>query len=192
MKHFPHLIRIIGEGGKKMDTYSNDEIEFFLHEYGNMVYRLAYINVKTKEQAEDILQDVFLKLMQQTTRLDSNEHLRAWLLRTTINCCKDHWKSAWFKRRVSMNEVPETTYTQAAVFNSGTGTTTPTGFVTERVKMLPAKYKQIIHLYYYEEYNLKEIAGILQINENTVRTRIVRGRELLKKYLGEEAHNYEF
>jgi len=169
-----------------MATYNNDEIEKILLQYSNMVYRLAFIQIKTKEQAEDILQDVFLKLMQQTNRLESPEHEKAWLIRTTINCCKDYWKSAWFKRRVSMDEITNTANVPSPDKSSSAG------FITQCVKRLPVKYRQIIHLYYYEEYNLKEISDILQINENTVKTCMVRGRELLKKYLGEEASNYEF
>ena len=124
--------------------------------------------------------------MQQTNRLESPEHEKAWLIRTTINCCKDYWKSAWFKRRTSMDDI---TYTANTISHDPSSST---GFITQCVKKLPVKYRQIIHLYYYEEYSLKEISCILQINENTVKTRMVRGRELLKKYLGEEACNYEF
>lgn len=169
-----------------MAAYTNDEIEKLLLQYSNMVYRLAFIQMKTKEQAEDILQDVFLKLMQQTNRHESSEHEKAWLIRTTINCCRDYWKSAWFKRRAPMDEITYTANTISPDKSSSTG------FITQCVKKLPVKYRQIIHLYYYEEYSLKEISVILQINENTVKTRMVRGRELLKKYLEKEACNYEF
>ena len=167
-----------------MNTYDNDDLIKYYNIYSKTIYRLAFIQMKTKEQAEDILQDVFVKLMSQNINFESDEHLKAWLLRTTINCCKDHWKSAWFRKRASLDEIPENL----------TQTSSPisTGFVTECVKKLPAKYRYIIHLYYYEEYSLKDIADILSLNENTVRTRISRARQLLKKYLGKEADNYEF
>ena len=169
---------------KKMDTYNNEDLIKYFNLYSKMVYRLAFIQLKTREQAEDILQDVFIKLMGQSTSFESDEHVKAWLLKTTINCCKDYWKSAWFRKRVSLEETSEATTTSH--------TNTTYGFVTECVKRLPIKYRQIIHLYYYEEYSLSEIAHILALNENTVRTRMSRGRQLLKKYLGKEADNYEF
>ena len=167
-----------------MNTFTNDDLIKHYNTYSKMIYRLAFIQMKTKEQAEDILQDVFVKLMGYNNNFESDEHLKAWLLRTTINCCKDHWKSAWFKKRASLDEISEIPM-QASPTNS-------TGFVTECVKKLPTKYRYIIHLYYYEEYSLKDIADILSLNENTVRTRISRARQLLKKYLGKEADNYEF
>lgn len=90
-----------------MNTYDNIDIEFCLSKYGNMVYRLAFIQVKNKEQADDIYQDVFLRLMQQKNKFNNDEHLKAWLIKTTLNCCKDFWKSAWFKKNVSYDEMPE-------------------------------------------------------------------------------------
>lgn len=166
-----------------MNNEHNDDLTDIFNQFGKMVYRLAFIQMKTKEQAEDILQDVFLRLIENGKFFENDEHLKAWLLKTTINCCKDYWKSAWFKRRVSLEEAPEISTHMPRSTN---------GIITECVKKLPAKYRYIIHLYYYEEYSLKEIADILSINENTVRTRISRGRQLLKKYLGKEADNYEF
>ncbi len=167
-----------------MNTYDNIDIEWCLSEYGNMIYRLAYTQTKNREQADDVYQDVFLKLMQHKKKFDNNEHLKAWLIRTTLNCCKDLWKSAWFKRNVSYDELPEATV-EMSVKDSYF-------CLTKCLKKLPSKYREIIHLYYYEEYTQKEIASILKINENTVATRMVRGRKLLQKYLNEEGENYEF
>ncbi len=168
---------------KKMSTYGHNEIEEYLNKYGDMIYRLAYIQMKNREQTDDIYQDVFLKLLQQKPNLQSEEHLKAWLIRTTINCCKDYWKSAWFRKRASMDEIPE-----EAV---NTEDNTSLGYVTDCVKKLPLKYRQIIHLYYYEQYSQKEIGAILDINENTVATRMARGRKMLKEYLDKEAKEYE-
>ncbi len=167
-----------------MDTYDNIDIEFCLSEYGNMVYRLAYIQTKNKDQADDVYQDVFLRLMQQKQKFDNNEHLKAWLIRTTLNCCNDIWKSAWFKKNVSYDEMPDKAI---ALKENETNLC-----VTKCVKKLPHKYREILHLYYYEEYSQKEIASILKISENTVATRMVRGRKLLKKFLEEEGENYGF
>ena len=122
--------------------------------------------------------------MQQKQKFDNNEHLKAWLIRTTLNCCKDIWKSAWFKKNVSYDEMPDKAI---ALKENETNLC-----VTKCVKKLPHKYREILHLYYYEEYSQKEIASILKISENTVATRMVRGRKLLKKCLEEEGENYGF
>lgn len=167
-----------------MNLYDNEKLEYLIKEYSNTIYRLAFIRMKSRELAEDIMQDVFLKLVEQKHPNDSDEHLKAWLIRTTINCCNDHWKSPWFKKRVYIEDNEESSYSMS---HSGS-----VGRITECVMKLPKKYRAIIHLYYYEEYSIKEIADILTLNENTVRTRMSRGRHLLKQYLGEEADNYEF
>lgn len=172
-----------------MSTYGHNEIEEYLKKYGDMVYRLAYIHVKTKEQTDDIYQDVFLKLLQQKERHVGEEHLKSWLIRTTINCCKDYWKSAWFRKRASMEEVSE--MPTEIDMDSDIAKKDSLKYVTDCVRRLPTKYRQIIHLYYYEQYSQKEIADILGINENTVATRMVRGRHLLKKYLDKENIDYE-
>ena len=81
-----------------MGIYSRDEIEKILNQYGDTVYRMAFVQVKKHDVAEDIYQDVCMKLLKQNAYIEPEEHLKAWLLRTTINCCKDYWKSAWVKR----------------------------------------------------------------------------------------------
>ncbi|SHK52867.1 RNA polymerase sigma factor, sigma-70 family [Anaerocolumna jejuensis DSM 15929] len=76
-------------------AYSNSEIEYLLNKYGNTVYRLALMKTKQKEKADDIFQDVFIRLIGLRNRLDGDEHMRAWMIKTTLNCCRDLWKSAW-------------------------------------------------------------------------------------------------
>jgi len=77
-----------------MSIYSRDEIEGILKRYGDMIYRMAYIQVKNRDVADDIYQEVCMRLVRQKTRIEPEEHLKAWLLRITINCCKDYWKSS--------------------------------------------------------------------------------------------------
>ena len=168
-----------------MGIYSRDEIEKILIRYGDTIYRMAFIQVKTHDAAEDVYQDVCMKLLRQKARIEPEEHLKAWLIRTTINCCKDYWKSSWVKR-ISWKE------------NSGQEETVEVdngediGYVTECVQKLPEKYRIIIHLYYYEDYSQKEIANMLHMNENTVASRLARGRERLRKMMEEEANVYEY
>lgn len=168
-----------------MSGYNREQIEAMLAEYGDMVYRMAIVQVKKQDVAEDIYQTVWLRLLQQKKTIEPEEHLKAWLLRTTINCCKDYWKSAWIQR-ISGQDAGQIETTL-----SETPEEEQEGVLTECMQRLPEKYRTIIHLYYYEEYKCKEIAVMLRVSENTVVSRLARGREKLKKLLDEE-EKYEF
>lgn len=170
-----------------MGIYSRDEIEKILNQYGDTVYRMAFVQVKKHDVAEDIYQDVCMKLLKQNAYIEPEEHLKAWLLRTAINCCKDYWKSAWVKR-LSWKDIEEKDETTDAIVYEEQDT----GYITVCVQKLPEKYRTIIHLYYYEDYSQREIADMLHMNENTVASRLLRGREKLKNMLNKEAEKYEF
>ncbi|MDO4167459.1 MAG: sigma-70 family RNA polymerase sigma factor, partial [Eubacteriales bacterium] len=173
------------QGGEKMNGYNREEVQAILAKYGDMIYRAAYIQLKNRDHADDIYQEVCIRLLKQKKRMKSEEHLKAWLLRTTINCCKDLWKSAWWQKVDFTEHDPDKDCTNNAEET--------TGLITECVHRLPEKYRIIIHLYYYEEYSLKEIAQILKIKENTAGTRLARGRNKLKIMLeNKEAEKYEF
>ena len=83
-----------------MSSYKREELEKIISKYGDMVYRMAYIQVKNRDIADDIYQEVWIKLIRQNTDIEPEAHLKAWLLRATINCCKDYWKSAWVQKIV--------------------------------------------------------------------------------------------
>ena len=106
---------------------------------------------------------------------ENDEHLKAWLIRVTINRCKDIFRSFRFRNIVSLDNANHLSYEipdENKVYNA--------------VMSLPEKYRIIIHLFYYEEYSTREIAGITRRSESAVRTQLHRGRELLKKILGKE------
>lgn len=167
-----------------MGCYNRAEIEGILEQYGDMIYRVAYLQLKSRDRADDIYQEVCLRLLKRQSGFDGEEHLRAWLLRATHDCCRDFWKSAWY-RRVSLDdellrEIPETPSEQE------------TGFLTECMQRLPEKYRIILHLYYYEEYSIKEVAELLTMKESTVASRLSRGRSRLKKIVEKGGDVYEF
>lgn len=166
-----------------MSSYRRDEMERMITEYGDMVYRMAYIQVKNRDVADDIYQDVWIKLIRQEKAIEPEEHLKAWLLRTTINCCKDYWKSAWVQKIVGSTEQE---VEESAIMESDANVR-----VTECVQRLPQKYRAVIHLYYYEEYSQKEIASMLGMKENTVASLLKRGRDRLKSMLAEKEGEYE-
>ncbi|MCX4326493.1 MAG: sigma-70 family RNA polymerase sigma factor [Lachnospiraceae bacterium] len=171
------------EGGETY-IYSHAEIERILEKYGDTIYRAAYIQLKSRDKADDIYQEVCIKLLRLKPRIENEEHLKAWLLRATIDCCKDFWKSAWYRKVTVDNQMVteqmEEKEEQAA------------GYLTECMQQLPGKYSAVLHLFYYEEYSIKEIAQILDIKENTVASRLSRGRDKLRKILGKGGDNYEF
>ena len=176
-----------------MSIYSRDEIEGILKRYGDMIYRMAYIQVKNRDVADDIYQEVCMRLVRQKTRIEPEEHLKAWLLRITINCCKDYWKSSWVQRITwcqtdDANAEEEATFEQTDMSENQS-----MGYVTECVQRLSQKYRVVIHLYYYEDYSQKEIARLLGKKESTIASWLRRGREQLKTILNErEAYMYEF
>lgn len=167
-----------------MGSYSRTEIERIIEKYGNTIYRAAYMQVKSRAQADDIYQEVCMKLLRLKSQIDSEEHLKAWLLKATNDCCKDYWKSAWCRNvTVDHQLVKEERETYAEK---------PEGYLTECMQQLSGKYRMILHLYYYEEYSIREIADLLHMKENTVSSRLSRGRNKLKQIFEKGGKNYEF
>lgn len=148
--------------------------------YIDTVYRLALSRTKSIANAEDITQDVFLKLMQANKQFDSEEHLKAWLLRVTINCTKDLFLSSWFKKTEALddshNDIPYVEEEKSDMYYA--------------VMRLPQKYRTVIHLHYYEGYKVEEIASIIKSTPGTVKSQLHRARELLKALYNEEVNQF--
>lgn len=149
-------------------------IDETVRRYADMVYRLALLNMKNHSDAEDVFQEVFLKLFRYQENIQSEEHLKAWLIRVTINQCKSVAVSAWSRHNVPLD--------MSGFAEESKGKKEYTE-VYDIVKSLPDKYRQVIHLYYYEELSIKEIAEILGIKEATIKTRLARARKLLSRKL---------
>ena len=151
-----------------------DAFSFAFKQFTDTVYRVALHNTSNFSDAEDVTQEVFIKLLETNRAFRDSEHLKAWLIRVTINTAKDMLKS--YERKnlpicedILYNQIDESQKTANSVL--------------EYVFNLEEKYRIIIHLYYYEEYSLKEIASILQLPLATVGTRLSRGRKILKTML---------
>ncbi|NLV20643.1 MAG: sigma-70 family RNA polymerase sigma factor [Syntrophomonadaceae bacterium] len=139
-----------------------------------MVYRLAYVRTKNRADAEDLLQEVFLRFLKSNIQFNDDEHCKAWLIRTTINYSKNLLTSAWFRKTVFQEDGLEN---YANVAEKGKSD------IFYAVLELPAKYRVIVHLYYYEDLSVAEISTMLNRKESTVKTQLYRARELLKKKL---------
>ena len=142
-------------------------------QYQDMVYRVALHQFGVLQDAEDAVQEVFLRLYTEEKLFESGEHLRRWLIRVTLNVCRDTLKSPWRKRRVPLDTVPD-----QPVFDAP-----EQGELYQAVMTLPEKYRVTLYLFYYEELSTKEIAELLGLRQTAVTTRLSRGRELLKKRL---------
>jgi RNA polymerase sigma-70 factor (ECF subfamily) len=147
-----------------------------LNHYGSMLMRLAYSYMKNIYDAEDVVQEVFMQLLKNIEIFESDNHKRNWLICVARNICKNKLKSAWLKNRAELTEIPYyDEYKDSNILN--------------KVMQLPLKYREIIYLYYYEDYTTVEIASIIDKKETTVRSLLSRGRKILKKELKEE---YDF
>lgn len=158
-----------------MKVSKDFDVEKMIEQYGDMVYRLARLNGNTKENAEDIFQEVFLRLVRYRDRLQSEEHVRNWLIRVTINCSKS------YRRKWMMNQTLPLDETLVAGDEREQSEAEYKVYLA--VKSLPEKYRTVIHLYYYEELSVVEIAACLNRREGTVKSQLARGREMLKKKL---------
>ena len=153
---------------------SEQEVNKAIECYSDMVLRLCAVYLKNSDDAEDIFQTVFFRYALHDRPFESDEHEKAWLIRVTVNACKDWLKSFAHSRTISLEELkdyaPEATQKQYAVM--------------EAVWSLPRQYRDVIYLHYYEGYTAPEIAGILKRNPNTVYTHLHKGKELLREALG--------
>lgn len=148
--------------------------------YADMVYRLARTQMKNTADADDLFQEVFVRLVSHIQDLESWEHVKAWLIRVTINCAKKHYEQYW-NRNVDYMEEPE------RVADEGDGYELPEEHpVRAAVQKLPPKYRLVIHLYYFEERTVAEIAQLTDQKETTIKSQMHRAREMLKELVGDE------
>lgn len=158
-----------------------DEVKHVIDKYGNSVYRLCYYMLQNDQDAQDVLQETLIRFLEKAPDFSSSEHEKAWLLRVANNICIDSLRFRRKERFLDENDLEwlENQFTDyGGISNSRE--------VIQFVFSLKEKYRNVIYLYYYEEYQIKEIAAIMKISEAAVRKRLERGREFLKKCLQEE------
>lgn len=155
--------------------YEDKEAAEPLMEYRDILYRIAFSNMKNKSDAEDAVQEAYCRYLKTKPVFDSKDHEKAWFIRVVINICHDLHKSVWFTKTVAFDEVPES---EMKHFNLP--------FMEEdetlwHVMELPIGYRNPLYLFYYEDYSIREIAQIMELEEGTVKTRLKRGREMIKE-----------
>ena len=152
--------------------------EEIIDKYDDMIYRIAINQTGSREEAQDIFQEVFLRLVRCRDRISGEEHVKAWLIRVTINCAKKYQASFW-KKKVSLEETAKegpdkkAEHFYEAVENADSS-------VLQAVKELPEKYGSVVYLFYYVEMSIAQIGRILGEKEATVKSRLYRARSILK------------
>lgn len=153
---------------------TNEQFTRYAERHINTVFRVAFHYIKSPADAEDVTQNVFLKLLRQDKAFESDEHVRNWLIRVTLNECKNLVRTRWWRHESYEDYAASLTFDKPAHSD-----------LFYAVMELPKRYRIPIYLYYYEEYSTQEIADILKVPKSTVCTQLKRGRELLKKSLTE-------
>ena len=158
--------------------FTEEQFSHLAKKYMDTVFRLAFNYLKSQSEADDVTQEVLIKLYRTDKDFENEEHIKHWLIRVTINECKKAFLSPW--KRIE----PIEDYASTLSFTSPEH-----GELFYAVMDLPKKYRVPIFLYYYEDYSCEEISSFLGIANATVRTRLRRGRELLKTKIQEGENN---
>lgn len=156
--------------GEKAGEVFPQAAEEVVRAYADTVYALAFSQLRSRTDADDVFQEVFLAYVRKKPVFESPEHQKAWFLRVTLNCCKKLWRG---RRRWKTEPL------EAAV---SLATPEETEIFAE-LSRLPEKYRVVLHLFYFEDMTTEEIARVVEASPGAVRTRLSRGRELLKKRL---------
>ena len=158
----------------EMRDGADRSVEEVFFAYGNMLYRVAFVMMKNAFDAEDIVQDALIKYMECRKRFDTEEYRKAWLIRVTINLCKNRLRFYHNHPKISVEQLSRYSETREDTE------------LMDSLLLLPEKYREILLLHYIEGYQGKEIAKMLTLSEATVRKRLERGRKKLGELLEKE------
>ena len=170
-------------------TVDNARLDELITKYSDMVYRLAVLRCHTKEDAEDVYQEVFIKLVRFAAQLETDEHVKAWLIRVTINQCNSLNTSSWKQKNNSFDEMLENGAEPAAEDEALKAVSEDNGMM-EAVQQLKPEYRDVIYLFYYEDMSIRSISETLHTSEANVKVRLNRARKRLKEILIERGGPY--
>jgi RNA polymerase sigma-70 factor (ECF subfamily) len=149
-------------------------IDEIINTYKKSIYGIALNHTRSKHDADDVFQEVFLVYFRKNPAFQSEEHRKAWLIRTTLNQCKKITLSSWRRKTTSLEAAPELSYS----FD-----TNEENAVHAALRELPEKYRTVLYLFYFEQYKAEEIGRILNLSTVNVRVRLKRGRDLMRQKL---------
>ena len=157
-----------------------DDFTRLYEQYATDVLRLSYFYLGDRQRAEDVCQDVFVKLLTAKPVLEAGKE-KAWLFKVAVNRCKDLWRGAWFKRVTLGDEAFEMIPAPDA-----TAAREEQEALLQAVHSLPTGFREVVLLYYYQNFQISEIAAMLRLSEGTVSSRLSRARAKLKTMLTKE------
>lgn len=160
---------------------STEDVNRVVEEYADTVRRICFVHLKNRHDTEDVFQNVYLKYLLYEGSFESSQHEKAWFIRVTINACTD-WQRKLSHRKWLPLEILEE---ESETGGTGMGDSFSEE-ILEAVLQLPEKYRNVIYLFYFEEYSAVEIAGILGKKENTIYTWLSRAKGILREQLGGE------
>lgn len=151
------------------------QIEEMIEKYKSTVYSVALTHTRSKFDADDVFQDVFLAYYKKQPCFKDAEHAKAWFIKTTVNLCKKIYNTSLWKKAVSIDEVKEEQFSFADPRENE---------LFDHIRKMPPKLRTVIYLYYFEEMSTKKIAKLLHRREGTVRMQLTRGRDKLREIIG--------
>lgn len=152
-----------------------------IEQYKDMLYKLAFSQMRSRQDAEDVVQEVFYQYIKSRKQFINGEHEKAWLIRVTLHACRKIWRSAWYKHSVPFltpQDIPDDGSMDEQILEKERDLA-----VLKAVMGLPRKYREVIHLFYFEDLSIKEICDATGKKTNTVTSQLTRGRNLLQKTL---------
>lgn len=179
LQHFAGIRGVMYKGGERMEEMTEEKIkmddpaEKVIRYYAGMVYRIAFARSGSRHDAEEIFQEVFLRYVKKRPHFEEEEHRKAWLIRVTVNCAA--------KMRRSLKRQRTEPLDGNLVFE-----TSEKIELYEELQKLPVKYRDVIHLFYYEDMSVEEISKLLNRKNSTVRAQLTRARSMMRKFMKEE------
>ena len=168
-----------------MDKYTYKDFEEIYNRQSNRIYKMSITYLNNEEDAKEAIQNIYMKLLQKNIRFKDSNHENAWVCKATRNYCLDILKSIWRKKRVDFESLPETKYFDKDTENN------QKELIEKALFKLSIKQKEVIYLYYYEEYSIKEISKILKRSESTIQTQLSTARKKMKEILNGEKFRKE-
>ena len=161
----------------RLSENGKDRFEIAYTNYADAMYRIALSHMSRREDAEDVVHDVFIKYMQTSPSFADDDHERAWLIRVTVNRCRDLLRRRAIRRYVGFDEIEEIPADEEPYEGNG---------IIALVSELPEKYRSVMVLHYLEEMSVEQCASILELSVSAVKMRLSRGREMLKIQIEKE------
>jgi len=170
-----------------------DALQQKINLYSDMLYKIAFLQLRNNQDAEDVVQETFYQFIKANKEFESPEHEKAWLIKVTLNGCRKIWRSAWYRHTDAMPEKEialNKTNSSESIMEKEAVQKEQNREIMAAVMKLPRKYREVIHLFYFQQMSIKEICLVTDRKESTVTSQLTRGRELLRKNLREE-YQYE-